>query len=383
MLQKNLDRIKDYMEVDYIYVIEPLNTNRIDNIRNVIAGVSKEEDQDKMEQPVYLNMLTGDSYSPKEAKKYLDAYRRGKLTFFENVTERGHDYTGMKTLYDSKGNKVAALCVDVDVAAIREQVLRNTAINVGIILLIGCLASLLLIRWTDRNITRPLEELEASVTKFALDSSEQHDQASLILNIPEIHTENEVESLAGAMLKRSEDIRDYVESVLFTKAELARVSMMATRDALTHVGNKAGYNQYLKGLKTDLEKEPEPFAIIIMDVNNLKLVNDTYGHEKGDIYLIRCCSLICEVFRHSPVFRIGGDEFAVVLRGLDYRNRVALIEQARQKYRKNAGDESLDPWERTSAALGMAEYDSAHPTTIEEVANLADQIMYKEKEYRR
>ena len=230
LLQKNLDRIKDYMEVDYIYVIEPLNTNKIDNIRNVIAGVSKEEDQDKMEQPVYLNMLTGDSYSPKEAKKYLDAYRRGKLTFFENVTERGHDYTGMKT---------------------------------------------------------------------------------------------------------------------------------------------------------DLEKEPEPFAIIIMDVNNLKLVNDTYGHEKGDIYLIRCCSLICKVFRHSPVFRIGGDEFAVVLRGLDYRNRVALIEQARQKYRKNAGDESLDPWERTSAALGMAEYDSAHPTTIEEVANLADQIMYKEKEYRR
>ena len=207
LLQKDLDRIKDYMEVDYIYVIEPLNTNKIDNIRNVIAGVSKEE-----------------------AKKYLDAYRRGKLTFFENVTERGHDYTGMKT---------------------------------------------------------------------------------------------------------------------------------------------------------DLEKEPEPFAIIIMDVNNLKLVNDTYGHEKGDIYLIRCCSLICEVFRHSPVCRIGGDEFAVVLRGLDYRNRVALIEQARQKYRKNAGDESLDPWERTSAALGMAEYDSAHPTTIEEVANLADQIMYKEKEYRR
>ena len=207
LLQKDLDRIKDYMEVDYIYVIEPLNTNKIDNIRNVIAGVSKEE-----------------------AKKYLDAYRRGKLTFFENVTERGHDYTGMKT---------------------------------------------------------------------------------------------------------------------------------------------------------DLEKEPEPFAIIIMDVNNLKLVNDTYGHEKGDIYLIRCCSLICEVFRHSPVFRIGGDEFAVVLRGLAYRNRVALIEQARQKYRKNAGDESLDPWERTSAALGMAEYDSAHPTTIEEVANLADQIMYKEKEYRR
>ena len=85
LLQKNLDRIKDYMEVDYIYVIEPLNTNKIDNIRNVIAGVSK-EDQDKMEQPVYLNMLTGDSYSPKEAKKYLDAYRRGKLTFFENVT---------------------------------------------------------------------------------------------------------------------------------------------------------------------------------------------------------------------------------------------------------------------------------------------------------
>ena len=47
----------------------------------------------------------------------------------------------------------------------------------------------------------------------------------------------------------------------------------------------------------------------------LKLINDTYGHEKGDIYLKTACNAICDVFRHSPVFRMGGDEFAVLLQG--------------------------------------------------------------------
>lgn len=379
-LQKDLDRIKENVELDFIYVIVPLNTHKRDNIKNVIAGVSQWEYREIPDQLMYLNMLTGDSYSPAEAKKYLDAYRRGKLTFFENITEWGDDYTGMKTLYDSKGNKVAALCVDVNVASIHRQVRNNTAVNVAIILLIGLVATLLFILWTDRNVTRPLEELEASVTRFALDSSRQHDPEALILHIPEIHTENEVESLAHAVLKMSEDMRDYVASVLFTEAELARVNMMATRDALTHVGNKAGYDQYIETLKRDLQEEKEPFAVILMDTNGLKHINDTYGHEKGNLYLVQCCRVICKVFAHSPVFRIGGDEFTVLLRGADYENREALIEEARRRYREKAADDSVDPWERASASLGMAEYDPAREETIDEVVDRADQNMYKEKE---
>jgi GGDEF domain-containing protein len=53
----------------------------------------------------------------------------------------------------------------------------------------------------------------------------------------------------------------------------------------------------------------------MFDLNDLKHINDRYGHERGDEYIVNCCRLICQVFKHSPVFRIGGDEFVALLRG--------------------------------------------------------------------
>ena len=59
------------------------------------------------------------------------------------------------------------------------------------------------------------------------------------------------------------------------------------------------------------------FAIALCDVNGLKIVNDTQGHKTGDMYIRDAAKLICETFEHSPVFRVGGDEFVVVY---DYQN---------------------------------------------------------------
>ena len=56
-----------------------------------------------------------------------------------------------------------------------------------------------------------------------------------------------------------------------------------------------------------------------IDLNNLKTINDTYGHDKGNIAIMKLANMICEVFSKSPVFRIGGDEFAVILFKKDYR----------------------------------------------------------------
>jgi diguanylate cyclase (GGDEF)-like protein len=60
-------------------------------------------------------------------------------------------------------------------------------------------------------------------------------------------------------------------------------------------------------------------------LNNLKTLNETYGHDKGDLAIKKLSNLICRVFSHSPVFRIGGDEFAVILRGWDYEHYDTII----------------------------------------------------------
>lgn len=67
------------------------------------------------------------------------------------------------------------------------------------------------------------------------------------------------------------------------------------------------------------------FGIVLCDMNDLKLINDTRGHSFGDESIQRTSRMICNIFKHSPVFRIGGDEFVVILNGQDYERKEELI----------------------------------------------------------
>ena len=85
-------------------------------------------------------------------------------------------------------------------------------------------------------------------------------------------------------------------------------------------------------IETDVSSLPDANRIIarivaVCDVNSLKAVNDTLGHKAGDEIIRRACSLICNTFKHSPVYRIGGDEFAVILSGRDYERRQELLSE--------------------------------------------------------
>ena len=94
-----------------------------------------------------------------------------------------------------------------------------------------------------------------------------------------------------------------------TERRLAQAQTQANTDALTGVKNKHAYLEAEERLNALIEKrQAPPFAIAVMDVNDLKRVNDTDGHQAGDDYLRSACKIICEAFEHSPVFRVGGDQ---------------------------------------------------------------------------
>ena len=120
----------------------------------------------------------------------------------------------------------------------------------------------------------------------------------------------------------------------------------------------------------------------MFDCDNLKSVNDRFGHDKGDEYLKAGCKLICQVFEHSPVFRIGGDEFAVLLRGEDYGNRedlARLFEERGAEICEAAENE----WEKPHVALGIATYDPEIDGTVDDVTRRADRLMYDYKRKRK
>ena len=92
-------------------------------------------------------------------------------------------------------------------------------------------------------------------------------------------------------------------------------------------------------------------AFVVCDLNGLKHVNDTLGHSAGNEFIGKTCSTICDVFCHSPVFRIGGEAFAVILQERDFDNRVSLVKRLSDTLdsQKHKGIRPL--------AFGISEYD--------------------------
>ena len=167
------------------------------------------------------------------------------------------------------------------------------------------------------------------------------------------------------------------EDVRREKKHLEALSManeMARRDELTHTKNKTAYNEMEKELQSRIGEGCDPFGIVVCDINGLKMINDTEGHKAGDDYIKTSCMLICRIFHHSPVFRIGGDEFAVILRGHDFENREKLISRLRRQV-----EENVRIGEGPVVASGLAEYQPYEDTRVEDVFNRADNQMYREK----
>ncbi len=150
-------------------------------------------------------------------------------------------------------------------------------------------------------------------------------------------------------------------------------------DALTSVRNKGAFTNYVQELQEKLDRSEDTcFAVGIFDCDNLKTINDRYGHDKGDIYIKSASRLICRTFQHSPVFRIGGDEFAVILQNEDYEKREELEKEFRANRRKLCAS-AAEKWEEPHVAVGIAAYDPAIDSAVADTIHRADQIMYENK----
>ena len=122
--------------------------------------------------------------------------------------------------------------------------------------------------------------------------------------------------------------------------------------------------------------------LAFFDCDNLKYINDFYGHDKGDIYIKKASQLICRTFKHSPVFRIGGDEFAVILENEDFRDRDKLFNLFRE-YREDICASAEHEWEQANISMGIAVYDPEFDPAVIDVARQADKVMYENKRLRK
>ncbi|MBO7378101.1 MAG: GGDEF domain-containing protein [Clostridia bacterium] len=149
----------------------------------------------------------------------------------------------------------------------------------------------------------------------------------------------------------------------------------ANTDSLTGVKSKHAYIE--AEIKIDERINDGTlgdFGIVVFDVNGLKKVNDTFGHVQGDNLLKKACERICARFSHSPVFRIGGDEFVAMLEGEDYARREELLKGFDEA---SEGGDGFD----VVLAAGMAEYKKSVDKSYSAIFVRADNKMYERKEY--
>ncbi|WP_322184126.1 bifunctional diguanylate cyclase/phosphohydrolase [Neglectibacter caecimuris] len=158
---------------------------------------------------------------------------------------------------------------------------------------------------------------------------------------------------------------------------LDELSDLAYRDSLTSVRNRVAYQKDAARLDQRLKTERCDFAVIVLDVNYLKYINNTYGHALGDELLVKGCKIICGVFQHSPVYRIGGDEFVVILEREDLKNDEELTETLRHSM---VEIDCLDGTAfKTPISMGIARYEQGKDLSFDDVFRRADALMYENK----
>ena len=226
-------------------------------------------------------------------------------------------------------------------------------------------ASSLFIMLYTKRITRPLEQLT--------EAAEQVEMGNYDFSLDYIQ-DDELGRLTTTFKRLSGHMKEQVTDL----------NRQVYVDSLTHVKNKGAFSTAVEDLQMRLNENHGhlAFAIGVFDCDDLKLVNDRYGHNKGDVYLQTASRAICRAFQHSPVFRIGGDEFSVILEHEDYRNREGLVRQFESSVAEvNAATENR--WEQVHLSMGIAVYDRQADSGVLDVVHRADETMYENKRNRK
>ena len=255
-------------------------------------------------------------------------------------------------------------------------------LSVLITMLIAIVAVVMVNRITDplRKITEAARAV--SENNFDVDlPPENDDEIGELSKMTRLAIENARARAEKAASKVREQERKIEKSAKVLKQQgddLVAMKNLAYVDSLTNVKNKLAYDDTVEYINEKIRNGTAEFAVIMCDLNYLKHINDNLGHIAGDEAIQKTASILCKAFPLSTVFRIGGDEFAVIPTGLDYSRIDEKLDALKTmlESQRNISDNYL---ERISLAFGCAVFERGKDTSYQEVFERADKIMYEEK----
>lgn len=183
-----------------------------------------------------------------------------------------------------------------------------------------------------------------------------------------------------AALAQRELLSDHLASAhaaLTSKLGVARRE--ALMDPLTHLWNRRGASVLLKGAFTSADQRGKPLALALLDLDNFKRINDTYGHQAGDEVLRRAASRLLSTVRgEDAICRLGGDEFLVLMADTDS----AIASRVGERIRRAITDSPIptrDGAMPVSVSVGCTVRQPRDTATVEELLERADQALRQSK----
>ena len=276
-----------------------------------------------------------------------------------------YQFQGVKKhAYWTRLSNGMSVIVAVPLKEVNETWTKTVAIVAATSLALIGLTVLTTIIYTQK-ITKPLKELTDAAEKI------NNGDYNVELNYSE---NDEIGVLTATTNRLVDHLRAYIDDL----------NALAYADALTQTKNKSAFDAAVNELQVLINNSVDlmEFGIAIFDCDNLKAINDKYGHDKGNIYLKKSSILMSRVFQNSDIYRLGGDEFAIILLGKDYENRDKLKAVFEEKC-KEICSLSEEPWEQIKVSVGIAIFDSEVDTSVKDVIIHADHLMYENKRSRK
>lgn len=318
--------------------------------------------------------------SPEITQLISEIYEYGSVVSNSNILngEYGEDLTCYTSVVFSN-NETGILCVGMKTATQKRQAFFDALIIALIIEAVVLIIGIIYMRHIGNHCTMRLRRLSESIGEYArikdpiiAEHIRQNENGNDEIAVLSQQTASMISELQTHISK----IMDISSELLSANEQAEKFSKLAHIDALTGLENKMSYYETVTRLDNQINSGTAEFAFIVIDLNYLKRINDECGHNHGDTMIKKLASLIKDFFHDCSSFRIGGDEFAVIIEGEMSQKALTLV----AKFQQLLEEGSIIGYKKfPSAAVGCANYRVGIDTNAKEVFDRADNEMYGNK----
>lgn len=221
----------------------------------------------------------------------------------------------------------------------------------------------------DEDIKQSFEQLKEAVEANSIDQLKTQSRL-FIDSYVELQTKKD--------RHRSDRLRNIKKNLEVVKKQLNDANSSMRLDHLTQAYNRKSFDEQIRQLRSLSHLSKQPVTLITLDIDHFKKINDSYGHQTGDLILIECVRLLKEVFSRETDFvaRIGGEEFALLLPECGFEHALKKADQAMDRIR---GETYVVDDAKIKFTLSMGIAELLENEEVEAWIKRADEALYKSK----